>query len=159
MKKIVLTSLLMLSILTSAAFAEGLKVGIGYGAGSSIAFEASTIKVPLDFDFGLRIEPELGISEKLITLAVGGYYGIMKVEGINVYAGGRLGLTKGDYVGDPTGTSLQAVVGTEYFLVDKKLSLALQVGLEVASGDLNGSAYNNNGYGTTGSITVRYFLF
>jgi len=158
MKKII-TATAMAMVLATGAAAE-LNVGLGFAAGSSNAQEAAGVRVPLDFDFGLRIEPELGFSKHLITLAVGGYYTFMKVEDVNLFAGGRLGFTKSDYATDPTGVSLQALVGAEYFVVPNKFSIAAQVGLESATGDLNKyNSYNSStDFGTTGAVIGHYFF-
>jgi len=150
MKKIIAASAMALALTTSAS--AGVTVGLGYAAGSSNAQEAAGVRVPIDFDFGLRIEPELGFSKHLTTLAVGGYYTFMKVEEVNIFAGGRLGFTKADYVTDPTGMSIQGLVGAEYFVVKNKFSVAAQVGLESASGDLN------DNFGTTGAVIGHFFF-
>ena len=150
MKKIIVATAMALSVLVPSVSA--LDVGIGFAAGASNANEATGIRVPLDFDFGLRIEPELGFSKHLTTVAVGGYYSFMKVEQVNLFAGGRMGITLSDYPTDPTGFSLQALAGAEYFVVEDKFSVAAQVGLESASGDLN------NNFGTIGAVVGRFFF-
>ena len=156
MKKIIAASAMALALTTSAS--AGVNVGLGYAAGSSNAIEATGVRVPIDFDFGLRIEPELGVSKHLKTLAVGGYYTLTQVEQVNLFVGGRLGLTLADYVTDPTGTSLQALAGAEYFLVDKKFSIAVQVGLEATAGDLNKDWNNDSDFGTTGAVIGHFFF-
>ena len=160
MKKIIAATTVALALATTAS-AE-LRVGLGFAAGSSNAQEASGVRVPLDFDFGLRIEPELGFSKDLTTVAVGAYYTFLKIEEVNIFAGGRIGFTKADYPTDPTGTSIQGLIGAEYFLVANKFSIATQVGLESASGDLNKySNYNSNksgDFGTTGAVIGHFFF-
>ena len=157
MKKVIVASLLTMGMLATTAAAE-VNVGIGFAAGASNAWEAAGVRVPIDFDFGLRIEPELGFSNHLTTLAVGGYYTLAEVEKVNLFVGGRLAFTKADYVTDPTGTSLQALVGAEYFVVDKKFSVAVQVGLESANGDLNEDFDGDGSFGTTGAVIGHYFF-
>ena len=158
MKKIIAASVMALALTTGAS--AGVTVGLGYAAGASNATEAAGVRVPIDFDFGLRIEPELGFSKHLTTLAVGGYYTLAEVEKVNLFVGGRLGFTKADYTTDPTGVSLQALVGAEYFLVEKKFSVGVQVGLESATGDLNKyNTYNSStNFGTTGAVLGHYFF-
>ena len=161
MKKIITASVLAMGMMATSASA--LEVGLGYAVGAANSAEASGVRVPLDFDFGLRIEPELGFSKHLTTLAVGGYYTFMKIEEVNLFAGGRLGFTKSDYNyingNDITGMSLQGLVGAEYFVVPKKFSIAAQVGLESATGDL--TKWNNGGdtdFGTTGAVIGHFFF-
>ena len=155
MKKSILALLVFVAMLTSSASADKLKIGLGVSAGPSSSNEAPTIKVPLDFDFGLRVEPELGITDEYQTLAVGSYYTFMKKDSVNVYVGGRLGMTIDS---NANGTTLQVLAGAEHFLVEDKFSIALQLGLEVLSGDRYIAA-NVPGFGTTGNITLRYFPF
>ncbi len=155
MKKIILASLVAMSIVVSSVSAEGLKIGLGLSAGQSSLQEAPTIKVPLDFDFGLRVEPELGITDEYQTLGVGAYYNVMQKKEVDIYAGGRLGYTIDS---NANGITLQALVGAEHYLVENELSVALQVGLEVMSGDRY-KGTNTPGFGTTGSVVLRYFLF
>ncbi len=156
MKKLIAASVMTLAMVTTAS--AGVTVGLGYAAGSSNAKEASGVRVPIDFDFGLRIEPELGFSKHLTTLAVGGYYTFMKVEEVNLFAGGRLGFTHADYATDPIGVSLQALVGAEYFVVPGKFSVATQVGLESAAGDLNKDFANGTNFGTVGAVIGHFFF-
>ena len=158
MKKIIAASA-MAMVLATGASAE-LNVGLGFAAGASNAEEAAGVRVPIDFDFGLRIEPELGFSKHLTTLAVGGYYTLAEVEKVNLFVGGRLGFTKADYATDPTGISIQALVGAEHFIVENKFSVAVQVGLESATGDLNKyNSYNSStNFGTTGAVIGHYFF-
>ena len=150
-------------MLATTASAE-LNVGLGFAAGASNATEAAGVRVPLDFDFGLRIEPELGFSKHLTTVAVGGYYTFMKVEEINLFSGVRLGYTLSDLnyktSSDVTGMSVQGLVGAEYFIVKNKFSVAAQVGLESTSGDLNkrNSYDDNTNFGTTGAVIGHYFF-
>lgn len=161
MKKIIAASAMALALATTAS--AGVNVGLGYAAGASNATEATGVRVPIDFDFGLRIEPELGFSKHLTTLAVGGYYTFMEVQKVNLFAGGRLGFTKSDYKylngSDVTGLSIQGLVGAEYFIVENKFSVAAQVGLESATGDL--TKYGNGGdanFGTTGAVIGHFFF-
>ena len=58
MKKVIAASLMALTVGSTAAMAD-LKVGIGYTIPTD-GVAVANIRVPLDFDFGLRIEPEIG---------------------------------------------------------------------------------------------------
>ena len=155
MKKIIAASAMALALATTAS--AGVNVGLGYAAGSSNAKEATGVRVPIDFDFGLRLEPELGFGKDIYTLAFGAYYTFMKVQNVNLFAGGRLGYTNvstgfGGYTADISGTSFQGLVGAEYFIVENKFSVAAQVGLESAGGDLN------DNFGTTGAVIGHFFF-
>jgi len=148
MKKVIAASIMAMALTTGAS--AGVTVGLGYAAGSSNAHEAPAVRVPIDFDFGLRVEPELGFGKNIWTTGVGVYYTFMKVEDVNLFAGGRFAYTDGKY---DNGTSLQGLVGGEYFLVPNKFSIAAQVGLEGANGDLN-----NNEFGTVGAVIGHFFF-
>jgi len=152
MKKIIAASVLAMGLMTTTATA-GVNVGLGLAAGASNATEAAGVRVPIDFDFGLRLEPELGFAKDIYTVAFGAYYTFMKVEDINLFAGGRLGYTNASFGSvDFSGTSFQALVGAEYFVVPNKFSVATQVGLEAAGGDLN------DDFGTVGAVIGHYFF-
>lgn len=186
MKKIIAASLMALTVGATAATAE-VKVGLGFGvdAWSSLSgalygptTPQATIRVPIDFDFGLRVEPELGFISSTyddpnwedtyqgVTFGVGGYYNLWKVDKVNVYAGGRLAYTNGTHdekqkstgittTTDEDMTSLQALFGAEYFFVDN-MSFAAQAGLEF----ITGSDGNNDvtSTGTTTTLVIRYFF-
>jgi len=159
MKKIIVASVLAMGLMSTTASAE-VNVGLGLAVGASNATEAAGIRVPIDFDFGLRLEPELGFAKDIYTLAFGAYYTFMKVEEVNLFAGGRLGYTNvSSGPIDFSGTSLQALVGAEYFVVPNRFSIAAQVGLENATGGLNKSNnYGNTTFGTTGALIGHYFF-
>ena len=151
MKKLIAASVLAMGMMTTAATAD-VKVGLGYAAGSSAAKEAPGVRVPIDFDFGLRLEPELGFGTDVFTLAFGAYYTFMKIDEVNLFAGGRFGYTSHSGGNNRTGTTLQGLVGAEYFVVPNKFSVAAQVGLEAAGGDLN------DNFGTTGAVIGHFFF-
>lgn len=183
MKKVIATSVMALALGATAASAE-VKVGLGYtiadGIFNQYVSQPANIRVPIDFDFGLRIEPEIGLGTETTTnngpfnvdetttyrtLAVGGYYTIWKVEKVNFYAGGRLGLTqveaenwngtggvdtvKTDY------TSLQALFGAEYMFTED-FSFGAQAGLEYVSG--SGGTSDSDSMGTVTHLLIHYFF-
>lgn len=181
MKKVIAASVMALALATSAS-AE-VKVGLGYTLSSANGVDAlfatpANIRVPIDFDFGLRIEPELGFGSGTDdgnnqkeefwtrTIAVGGYYNLWAVEKVNFYAGGRLAYTSGevDTTNKNTGvlttsdfddTSLQGLFGAEYMFT-QDFSFGAQAGLEFKKG-----SYGNNdtdSVGTVGHILVHYFF-
>ena len=183
MKKVIAASVMAMALATGAA-AE-VKVGLGYAFTDGLfsgAYEGepqpANIRVPIDFDFGLRIEPELGFGSgtnednnqkteyTTRTIAIGGYYNLWAVEKVNFYAGGRLALTNGtrDVTNKNTGvknandfddTSLQGLFGAEYMFT-QDFSFGAQAGLEFKSG-----SYGNNdtdSIGTVGHILVHYFF-
>ena len=148
MKKLIAASVLAMGMMTTAATAD-VKVGLGFAAGSTAANEAPGVRVPIDFDFGLRLEPELGFKDNVFTMAFGAYYTVAKIEEVNLFAGGRFGYSSFN-VG--SGTSLQALVGAEYFVVPSKFSVATQIGLEFIGGD------QADNVGTTGAVIGHYFF-
>lgn len=185
MKKVIAASVMAMALATGAS-AE-VKVGLGFGidAWSSLSgplygapTPEATIRVPIDFDFGLRLEPELGFvlaededpAEKNtyegVTFAFGGYYNLWKVEKVNVYAGGRFGYTNGtrdreNKLSGNTTTidsdmvSLQALFGAEYFFVEN-MSFAAQAGFEVQKGSSGDEDFSSTG--TTTTLVIRYFF-
>jgi len=147
----------------------GLKVGLGYNLSDALSGgNQASIRVPLDFDFGLRVEPELGFGSSTVTargkdytssnfvLGVGGYYNLWSVDKINFYTGGRLAIEKTSNdtdidTLDYTATSLQGLFGAEYGITDN-FSLAAQVGVELGVGS------DVSTFGTVGHVILRYFF-
>ena len=177
MKKVIAASLMALTVGSTAAMAD-LKVGLGYTIPTD-GVALANIRVPLDFDFGLRIEPELGFitgtddvkgssikdEYEYRELAVGGYYNLWKVEKVNMYAGGRLAIGMGENkftnaAGNTTTedldtVSLQALFGAEYFFVEN-MSFAAQAGLEYRNFEDGGSDITETG--TVAHLVIRYFF-
>ena len=172
MKKVIAASVMAMALATGAA-AE-VKVGLGYTlldsfASAGTGYNPANLRVPIDFDFGLRIEPELGfgsstannggvdLTDTTRTLAVGGYYNLWAVEDVNFYAGGRLALINferelaGGGTANTDNTSLQGLFGAEY-AITPVFTVAAQAGLEVIGGD------DPTGYGTVGHVVLRYFF-
>ena len=177
MKKVIAASVMAMALATGASAA--VKVGLGYtisdalgssaGSGTQNSGTPANIRVPIDFDFGLRIEPELGfgsstanqggvdLTDTTRTIAVGGYYNLWAVEKVNFYAGGRLALinTERENVGGGTtntdNTSLQGLFGAEYMFTEN-FSFGAQAGLEVIGGD------DPTGYGTVSHLLIHYFF-
>ena len=175
MKKVIAASVMAMALATGAA-AE-VKVGLGYTIADTEAINAlfrqpANIRVPIDFDMGLRIEPELGfgsttdtsgrvdLTDSSRTIAVGGYYNLWNVEKVNFYAGGRLALIHTERENDTgTGistttddsTTIQGLFGAEY-LITPEFTVAAQAGLEIKSLE------NGSGYGTVGHVVLRYFF-
>jgi opacity protein-like surface antigen len=189
MKNVIAASLMVLTLGATAATAD-VKVGLGFGidAWSSLSgpldggtTPQTTIRVPIDFDMGLRIEPELGFTfsenednteknkYKGVTLAVGAYYNFLKVDKVNIYAGGRLGLSKGkheftnknngasNYTNDVDAIALQGLVGAEYFFVEN-MSFAAQAGVELRSATESRADYDETSTGTVSTLIIRYFF-
>ena len=186
MKKIIAASLLALTMGATAASAE-VTVGLGYGIDKGIAIDNlysglhSTVRVPIDFDFGLRIEPELGFNTSTIeendfsgmetdltttTVAMGVYYNLWKVESVKFFAGGRVAVSQSSgettYTNgwatesfDADNTSLQALFGAEYFFVEK-MSLGAQVGLEHNIATIEEAEMTSTG--TVAHLVIRYFF-
>ncbi len=169
MKKVIAASVMAMALTTGAS--ADVKVGLGYtiadGQNSGIA-QPANIRVPIDFDFGLRIEPELGfgstttgnIDTTRTTLAVGGYYNLWAVEKVNFYAGGRLAFNKSSIdttaggltvTTDSSSTSIQGLFGAEYMFTED-FSFGAQAGLEVIGGD------DPTGYATVSHLLVHYFF-
>ncbi len=185
MKKVIAASVMAMALATGAS-AE-VKVGLGFGidAWSSLSGAMtgstnpqSTIRVPIDFDFGLRIEPELGFVKgsedsanweadyQGVSIAVGGYYNLWKVDKVNMYAGGRLGISKGTYdetekstgittSSDRDAVSLQGLFGAEYYFTEN-MSFAAQAGLEFGSSSVGNN--DDQWVGTVSSLVIRYFF-
>lgn len=183
MKRVIATSVIALALGSTAASAE-VKVGLGYtiadGIFNQYVAQPANIRVPIDFDFGLRIEPEIGLGSETTTnngafnvdetttyrtFAVGGYYTIWKVEKVDFYAGGRLGLTHiEDEQANGTGgvntiktdyTSLQGLFGAEYMFTED-FSFGAQAGLEYVSG--SGSNSDSDSIGTVTHLLIHYFF-
>lgn len=157
--------------------------GIFYGETGPI----STIRVPIDFESGLRIEPDIligtdmseedsgtGTRERTSTtlgLGVGAYYTLWKKDKLDFYAGGRLGIASynydvnykntasTDYEYGANRVSLQGLFAAEYYFVEN-MSFAAQVGLETytAKGTGDDSDEKTNGMGTVSSLVLRYFF-
>jgi len=183
MKKIIATSLMALTLGAAAASAE-VAVGLGYAISpmDDISTPGANIRVPIDFDFGLRIEPEIGISssseettnnagvttkteEDRIVVAVGGYYNLWKVKEVNMFAGGRLYMTKGSSdITTPAGTTgrdidgygARALFGAEYFFV-QNISFTAQAGLEYMKESVGNDDTKKTG--TVGELVLRYFFY
>jgi opacity protein-like surface antigen len=189
MKKVIAASIMALTFGATAATAD-VKVGLGFGidAWSSLSgplyggtTPEATIRVPIDFDVGFRIEPELGFiysknednTEKNkyqgVTLAVGAYYNLWKVNKVNIYAGGRLGLSKGkreytnknngasNYTNDVDAIALQGLFGAEYFFVEN-MSFAAQAGVELRQATESRDDYEKTSTGTVSTLVIRYFF-
>jgi hypothetical protein len=196
MKKIVAASLMALTVGTTAATAD-VKVGLGFGVDALSSLSGlfygetgpvSSIRVPIDFDFGLRIEPDLligteaseedapggGTEERdssTVGLGIGAYYTIWKHDKLDFYAGGRLGFASynhdvsyknsglNDYEYGANRVSLRGTFAAEYYFIDN-MSFAAQVGLEVYHDEGTGdhSDEEANGMGTTSSLVLRYFF-
>ena len=175
MKKIIAASTMALALATTAS--ADLKVGLGYTLIDGLAtqgtgYSPANLRVPIDFDFGLRIEPELAfgsttdtggridLTDSTRTLAVGGYYNLWNVDKVTFYAGGRLALIHTENERDTgTGinttttddTTLQGLFGAEYAFTPV-FTVAAQAGLEFQSLE------NGSGYGTVGHVVLRYFF-
>jgi len=179
MKKIIATSLMALTLGAAAASAE-VAVGLGYAVSPTddITTPGANIRVPIDFDFGLRIEPEIGvgtsseevgnqkIEQDTVTVAVGGYYNLWKVKEVNMFAGGRLAVTKGSYdvTNRTTGVTqsndidvygLRALFGAEYFFVEN-MSFTAQAGLEYLDQSIGND--DTKKAGTVGELVLRFFF-
>jgi len=189
MKKVIAASLMALAFGATAATAD-VKVGLGFGIDALSSLSGAldgrttpqaTIRIPIDFETGFRIEPEIGFSistnednfEKndyqAVTIGIGGYYKFWKVDKVNLYAGGRLGLSKGkreytnknngasNYTNDVDAINLQALVGAEYFFVEN-MSFAAQTGLELRSATESRDDYEETSTGTVTTLVIRYFF-
>ena len=190
MKKIIAASAMAMVLATGAA--ADVKVGLGYTlfdsqySGAFFGLPAN-IRVPIDFDFGLRIEPELGFgsfveddpgyekeTSTAKTLAFGAYYNVWNVEKVNFYAGGRLAYvtdetetkdnvgTTPTYTRDSTTIGLQGLFGAEYMFTED-FSIAAQAGLEFTSGTESDSRPGNkdvdtSSVGTVGHVLIHYFF-
>ena len=175
MKKVIAASAVAFALATTVTATE-IQVGLGYtisdGLNSSALNQPANIRVPINFDFGLRVEPELGFGASTTdfggvktdrsqtTLAVGGYYNLWAVEKVNFYAGGRMALNSFSVdttVGgvtttfDGTNTSLQGLFGAEYMFAEN-FSFGAQAGLEFIAGD------DPTGFGTVSHLLVHYFF-
>ena len=190
MKKVIAASVMAMALATGAS-AE-VKVGLGYTLADTEAInglfaQPANIRVPIDFDFGLRIEPELGFGSTVNddpqndketrttkTLAVGGYYNLWNVEKVNFYAGGRLSYTSGEreikdnvgtnatYTQDTTDIGVQGLFGAEYMFTED-FSIAAQAGLEIVSGTETDSRagrkdVDTSSVGTVGHVLIHYFF-
>ena len=165
MKKVIAASAMAMVLATGAS--ADLKVGLGYTLWDGIGSTAGTpanLRVPIDLDMGLRIEPELGfgstsdgpLDTTTRTLGVGGYYNLWAVEDVTFYAGGRLALNhfETETAGitfEQDNTSIQGLFGAEY-AITPVFTVAAQAGLEVISGD------DPTGFGTVGHVVLRYFF-
>ncbi len=195
MKKAIVASAVALTVLTTTATAD-VKVGLGFGIDALSSLTGllygetgpiSTIRVPIDFESGLRIEPDIligsdmsesdsgtGTRERTSTtlgLGVGAYYSFLKKDKFDLYAGGRLGFTSynydvnykntasTDYEYGANRVSLQGLVAAEYYFVEN-MSFAAQVGLEAYTEKGTGdySDEKANGMGTVSSLVIRYFF-
>jgi hypothetical protein len=158
-----------LSVLTTTATAD-VKVGLGFGIDALSSLSGlfysetgplSSIRVPIDFDFGLRIEPDILIGSYMteedygtgtreatnttLGLGIGAYYTLWKEGKLDFYAGGRLGYAtynhdvtykntaSTDYESGSNRVSLQGLFAAEYYFIDN-MSFAAQVGLEAYHG-------------------------
>ncbi len=195
MKKGIAATAVALTLASTVANAE-VKVGLGFGIDAMSSLSglfyseigtATSIRVPIDFDFGLRIEPDVifgaytreqdywmgGTEEQVTTitgLGVGAYYTLWKRDKINFYAGGRLGYSSINYEttysnGTPSNESgenrvnLQGLFGAEYYFVEE-MSFAAQVGLDLynAKGTGDNSDSKGSGLGTVSTLVLRYFF-
>ncbi len=196
MKKVIAASLMALTVGTTAATAD-VKVGLGFGIDALSSLSGlfygetgpiSSIRVPIDFDFGLRIEPDLLIgadtseedaggggtrerTSSTVGLGVGAYYTLWKHDKLDFYVGGRLGFTSynyevnykdsasADYEYGGNRVSMQGLFAAEYYFVDN-MSFAAQVGLEAyhEKGTGDDSDQEANGMGTVSSLVLRYFF-
>jgi len=190
MKKIIVASVMTMTLVTGA-FAD-VKVGLGYtladlNGASGLFGEPANIRIPIDFDFGLRIEPEVAFGfktdddpnwAKVTTttrkLAIGAYYKLWNVEKVNFYAGGRLAYSNNEreyepYVGttlpytdETTTLGLQGLFGAEYMFTED-FSIAAQGGLELMSSTESDSRAGHSdadvtSVGTVGHILLHYFF-
>ena len=152
MKKIIAASVLAMGMMTTAATAD-VNVGVGYGAGEN------SIRVPIDFDNGFRIEPDIGFGTDTYTVGVGGYYTIAEVSKINLFAGGKIDYTSFTFGNFNTSRmDFAGVVGAEYFVVENKMSIAAEVGLGLYGGITYEHETSDSAFGTTGTIIGRYFF-
>ncbi len=159
MKKILLSSMLGLSLMTMSAMAEETQTDTRIGVGVAFDGTGSAIKVPIDLDT-IRIEPEL--SWNYVDLDKGGsannfyigsgVYLLNDVSNeINLYYGGKLGIRRVDFGGShDTAFELAGIVGFEYF-VHKQVSLGGEAGLGLGFGD-------NKNLGTQTAVTLRYYF-
>ena len=190
MKKIIAASAMAMALATTAS--ADVKVGLGYTLfdaqySGSIFQRPANIRVPIDFDFGLRIEPEIGFGSAVDDnplfnketsntkiLAIGGYYNLWKVEKVNFYAGGRLSYTTTEieykdnvgttptYTEDFTDIGVQGLFGAEYMFTED-FSIAAQAGLEVLSGTQSDSRpgkkdVDKSSFGTVAHVIIHYFF-
>lgn len=183
MKKIITASLMALTVGAAAASAE-VKIGLGYtiadGIFNQYVEQPANIRVPIDFDFGMRIEPELGFGDVTTTnngpfnvdetttyrtIALGGYFNLWKVEKVSFYAGGRLGLTRVEAEqANGTGgvnttktdyTSVQGLFGAEYMFTED-FSFGAQAGMEYISSV--GTNSDSDSIGTVTHLLIHYFF-
>lgn len=191
MKKMIAASALALTVLTTTATAD-VKVGLGFGIDALSSLTGifygesgpiSTIRVPIDFESGLRIEPDILLgrytsetdtresTSTTVGLGVGAYYTLWKKDKLHFYTGGRLGFTNynydvnyknslsTDYEEGGNRVSLQGLFAAEYYFVDD-MSFAAQVGLEgyheKGTGDY--SDRTTDGVGSVASLVIRYFF-
>lgn len=182
MKKIVAASIMAMALVTGAS--ADVKVGLGYtftdglipGVDAEYVVQPANIRVPIDFDSGLRLEPELaygvssnetvdGLDEyEKMTIAFGVYQNVWKVEKVNFYAGGRLAISKekkwisagGTTVTTTTdNTSLQGLFGAEYMFT-QDFSFGAQVGLEYQAGTTGD--LDTDSFGTVSHLLIHYFF-
>ena len=152
MKKLIAASVLAMGMMTTAATAD-VNIGIGYGTGEK------SVRMPIDFDNGFRIEPDIGFGTDTFTIGVGGYYNFAKVEKINLFGGGKIDFTSRSNGGASSSSmDFAGLVGAEYFVVENKMSIAAQVGLGVKGGDDTAYGSTDGSFGVTGGLVGRYFF-
>ena len=187
MKKIIMSTVMALMLSSTAVIAD-VKVGLGFGI-EGTGYSSTSIRVPIDFDFGLRIEPDIsmrsyteeqddgptsGIEERTNTdigLGIGAYYTLWARDKVNFYTGGRLGYSSNKseltYSIDSNmnrefgsnEVNLQGVFGVEYYFIEE-MSVAAQVGLEVYSEKGTDDAADRKEQGTnTISTLVLRYFF
>ena len=159
MRKILLSSVLGLSLMTMSAMGQETQTDTRMGAGVAFDGTGSAIKVPIDLDT-IRIEPELswsyvdtdkGGSNNNFYLGSGVYLLNNTSNDISLYYGGKFGIRRVDTgVNSDTVLELAGIVGVEYFM-HKQISLGGEVGLGLGFGD-------DTDLGTQTAVTLRYYF-
>ncbi len=150
-------ALLLLSVLAGALFAED---DTRIGAGVSVSNDTSLIRMTLDVQKDLRLEPYFGftytnpdVGPSTTDMRVGvALEGLAKINGsLSGYYGGFVDLQNNDNgITTTTDFNLGPVGGVEYAF-DKRFTVGAELRLNFGFGD-------NTTVGTQSSVLVRYYF-
>ena len=158
MKKIVHSVVVAAISLSTVAFAD-----VKVGSGVALTSNGSSVKVPLDINSKMRVEPEVAFGYKSdgdnsytnFGLMAGVYLMSQPAKKINLFYGGKLGFSVssskvGSVSNSDTIVNLIPTAGFEYFL-DPKVSVGGEAGFGFGFGDVTN-------IGLTTATTLRYYF-